>query len=148
MIFFLTKSNSKHFRAKRQGFLPLLALTVWIVAGCGGGKSEVTGTVSYRGKPLQSGIVSFFDKEDHIVGTSSIEEGKYTIQQVPPGAVKITVTTVPVFRPTADGAKPSGDNKAAPVEDIDLPPKYGQPDQSGLTYEVKPGKQEHAIDLN
>ncbi|MGH7170412.1 MAG: carboxypeptidase-like regulatory domain-containing protein [Gemmataceae bacterium] len=142
MIRILSKSKYCRFRATRQGFFLLWTLVV--VAGCGGGQGKVTGTVNYRGKPLPNGTVSFFDKDNKVVGTSSITDGKYTIRNVLPGSVKITVAMAPLSPPTPAGAK----DIPATIESISIPSKYDLPDQSGLTYEIKPGSQEHPIDLN
>ena len=40
--------------------------------GCGGSKGEVSGKVTYRGKPLPSGAVTFFGPGDQMVGSASI----------------------------------------------------------------------------
>jgi hypothetical protein len=128
----------------------VLSLFALIVAGCGQRMGEVTGTVTYNGKALPSGQVTFFGADKQVVGGSSIIEGKYKVLKVPPGTVKITVRTPPPPPPASQTAKQDAPppEKRPPLESIAIPPKYGNPDQSGLTYEVKPGSQEHPIDLN
>lgn len=127
----------------------VLSVFALIVAGCGKRMGEVAGTVSYQGKALPSGQVTFFSADKQVVGGASITEGKYKVPQVPPGSVKITVTTPPPINQMANrNAPPRPEGMPPPLESIAIPPKYGNPDQSGLTYEVKPGSQEHPIDLN
>src|SRR5690348_5763213 len=103
MIHLFANGTSRHIRAGRRSFF--LFCTLWIVAGCGNRQGEVSGTVSYGGKPLQNGTVSFFDQNNNVVGTSSIADGKNTIRKVPPGAVKITVAADAASPPIPPGAK-------------------------------------------
>lgn len=140
----------------------LLSLLALIFAGCGQRMGEVSGSVSYKGKALPSGQVMFFGADKQLIASSSIVEGKYKILKVPPGPVKIGVTTPPPPPPGNREAKQNAPNRQAdqnappqgrkgmppPLESIAIPPKYGNPEQSGLTYEVKPGSQEHPIELN
>jgi hypothetical protein len=125
----------------------VLSVFALVVAGCGKRMGEVTGTVTYQGKALPSGQVTFFGADKQVIGGSSITEGKYKVPQVPPGPVKITVTTTPPPSPMVKNA-PRPEGMPPPLDSIAIPPKYGNPEQSGLTYEVKPGSQEHPIDLN
>jgi hypothetical protein len=46
------------------------------------------------------------------------------------------------------GARRAQKDTPAPLESIPIPAKYGNPKQSGLTYDAKPGPQDHPIDLN
>lgn len=131
----------------------VLSLFTLIVAGCGQRMGDITGTVSYKGKALPSGQVTFFGADKQVVGGSSIVEGKYKVLKVPPGAVKITVRTPPPPPPAGQTPKQNApqqreEGMPPPLESIAIPPKYSSPDQSGLTYEVKPGSQTHPIDLN
>lgn len=127
-----------------------LAVSLVLLAGlgCGGKKATVTGQVSYRGNPLPSGSVNFFDDSKNIVGTATIANGSYSMANVPPGHVKISVTT-PIV-PQADRRHPPPKDmpggQSAPS--VPIPLMYGNPEQSGLAYDVQPGKQEHEIKLN
>jgi hypothetical protein len=124
-----------------------MAFVLVVVAGCGGRQGEVSGTVTYGGKSLPSGTVTFLGKDKQVVGSSSITDGTYKIRQVPPGPVTITVSTPPSLGRGARGAALARKDMPAPLESIPIPPKYGNAEQSGLTYEVKPGAQDHPIDL-
>jgi hypothetical protein len=146
--------------------LPALLLCL----GCGGRKGEVSGKVTYRGKPLPGGAVTFFGPGDQMVGSAAISpDGDYRIPKVPVGPVRITVSAPAVIKdPKAPPAPRGGkkmwrglqDKKGLDARDLkiiedakkslirlDVPAKYGLPDQSGLTYTVESGSQEHNIDL-
>jgi hypothetical protein len=126
----------------------MLSLFALVVAGCGKRMGEVSGTVKYRGQVLPSGNVTFFGADKQIVGSSSITDGKYKVPQVPPGEVKITVTTPPAANQMANRAPAPPKDMPPPIASIGIPQQYGNPEQSGLNYNVKPGSQEHPIDLN
>lgn len=119
-----------------------------IVTGCGKRTGEVSGTVSYQGQPVSSGSVTFFDKNNQVVGSSVITAGKYKVQQVPVGAVTITVISAPPPSKVKKGTAPPDKDAVSADEGVAIPPEYGKPDKSGLTYQVKPGPQKHAIELN
>ncbi len=64
-------------------------------------------------------------------------DGSYQIVNFPPGPVKIAV----------EGPGRSSD-PSKPAPQVILPPRYRDATQSGLTYTVKPGKQEFPIELS
>jgi hypothetical protein len=120
-------------------------LVVLAVLGCGGNKNEgqVSGAVTYQGKPLPIGTVSFLDSNNQPLASAAINDGSYAIPaKVPVGPVKVIVTT-PGRASGRIGKKKSGES----VTVISIPAKYGSADSSGLTYTVKPGAQTHDIDL-
>ncbi|MGH7221696.1 MAG: carboxypeptidase-like regulatory domain-containing protein [Gemmataceae bacterium] len=121
------------------------------MAGMGCGKSKkgakVSGTVKYQGQPLPSGSVTFFDAKKQIVGTATIKDGSYSMVDVPTGNVMISVTTPPSFKPDPKHPAPQGMKGSPPPQSVPIPLQYGNPEKSGLSYEVKSGKQDHPIDL-
>lgn len=125
-----------------------VSLCVLAGLGCGGKKATVTGQVTYRGAPLPSGSVSFFDAKKEIVGTATIANGTYSIDNVPVGPVKISVTT-PVVRLADRRHPPPKDMPGGQLApSVPIPPRYANPEQSGLAYDIQPGEQQHKIDLN
>ncbi len=138
----------------RRGWPVLLVALVCI--GCGRPTGEISGTVMYRGKPLPSGTLTCLDVNNQALGSSAISQGSYSIARVPVGPVKIIVTTPPVSlgNPTQPRA-PKKTDKDSPrnrspdprVPAVVIPAQYGNPDQSGLTYTVQAGAQQHNIDL-
>src|SRR5688572_17542068 len=77
----------------------------------------VEGTVTYKGKPLTDATITFHLKGDQFVG-SKIKDGKYVVDRVPAGTVKVTIES----------------------RKYRLPAKYASEETSGLTVEVKKGK--------
>ncbi len=63
------------------------------LAGCGGKASDVTGVVTYKGKPLAMGNVSFVGP-DGIPRTGMIgPDGRYAVSGVALGVAKVTVSS-------------------------------------------------------
>jgi hypothetical protein len=119
------------------------------VLGCGENKNEgeVSGTVTYQGQPLPYGTVTFFDSSNKFLASSVISNGKYAIKVPVLGPVKITVTT-PDNSSGGRGSKGVARSKRGEtITVIPIPAKYGNADQSGLTYTVKPGENTYNIDL-
>src|SRR5438105_2273574 len=80
-------------------------LLLWAITGCGGGRitSTVTGTVSYQGKPVPAGKVSFYGPNDQVASALIGEDGSYEAMNVPLGTVRVAVTTPPA--PSAEVVK-------------------------------------------
>ncbi len=135
----------------------VLALLALLGAmGCSTSPGTVSGKVYYQGTPLKGGNVLFRNVEKNQSGTSSIaEDGSYTIPQLPPGLVKITVETESL-KVRAGARKlnlpPGAPNKPMDPEEakrryVEIPGKYADVEQSGLTFTVKGGKQDHDVKL-
>lgn len=132
-------------------------------AGCGSSSNtSITGKVFYKDAPLKGGNVTFMTQDQKIIRLSEIDEdGGYTIDKMPTGEALITVDTsglkppkqkVPVNKPPPGVEPPPGYKPADPEEKakryVPIPEKYADPKQSGLTYQVKKGKQQFDINLN
>lgn len=122
------------------------------LVGCGKKETprvEVTGEVKYQGKVLPVGTVSFVGKGNNVVETSTIKDGKYTIARAPVGEVQISILTP--APPSTMQMKQKVEGKtmetgAASI--VQVPSKYADAGNSGLTYTVKPDKtQTHNIEL-
>jgi hypothetical protein len=141
-----------------------LASLSFFAVGCGG-KGTVSGKVAYKKTPLPAGLV-LFKTESGDVFHGQIQDGSYTVENVPTGAVKIGIE-VPVA-PKGVGGKnvPPPKGKMGPPKGVTLPegveikgpsspfppgfqfpPYYRDPDKSNLTYTVTSGPQEHNINL-
>jgi hypothetical protein len=126
--------------------------------GCGPSIGTVSGKVTYKGKPLTSGTVSFLGANNTTVQSPIDSEGKYSVKMAP-GAAKITVSVptpsaVPSGAKMMDPSKMGAPDKAPPSAEaakekpIKLPSKYSDGNNTPLTYTVKPGVQEHDISLD
>jgi hypothetical protein len=141
--------------SKRCGrVLPLLLLPLPLAIGCGSQtKGTVSGTVTYQGKPLHSGFVTFVVENGAPLHTEIQSNGSYRLDKVPVGPVKIGIRpksaggklqSTPMPRNRQDFAKA----KSAMTEsDTPIPPKYADPNKSELTYTVTKGPQQNDIVL-
>jgi hypothetical protein len=131
--------------------LPLLA------AGCGGGKGTVNGQVSYQGKPLPLGTISFIsDVGRHDVANALIKDGQYTANDVSAGPNKVTVVTIDPDQSgggaageTASGGKdmPVAAGKKHSKNYVQIPERYANPEKSGLNLDVHTGEQPYDVKL-
>jgi hypothetical protein len=150
-------------RFRRVGVGGLCLCGILLAAGCGGGKGVVSGKVSYQGKVVRAGMVSFIPEGGGVMSSPIEEDGSYTIRNVPVGNVKITVETESA-RPPALQSGPGGEapefmrkyvreknpEAASPERAkrfVPIPSQYSDAGKSNLTYVVKSGKQEYDIDL-
>ena len=125
----------------RYFLLCALLFAVAVVAtGCG--KPKVTGKVTFTdGSPLTQGTVNFTD--DKILCKGSIQEdGTFEMRTlkpgdgVPPGTYKVYLTETMRFGEAIEST--SLDTTAVMHKTVnDVPPKYSNPEQSGLTIDVK-----------
>jgi len=141
---------SQPYRGRRLlALATLIVLSAW---GCGPSVGSISGTVKYHGAPLPSGTISFLSQagEKQVVA-SDIVDGKYTIKAIQPGPAQVIVATIP---PSKGGTPPGGGKGIeapnpgpAPGKYVPIPAKYSNPEQSGLTYEIKSGSQTKDFDL-
>ena len=138
-------------------------LLSFAICGCGGGTGNVSGTVTYQGKVVKGGNVTFVSTEGK-PGASSAqisEDGTYTMPKVPTGNVKICVDTetfnpasrskVPKYAPPAGQTAPdgfgTGDSEGMAKRYTQIPGTFAKPETTGLTYEIVGGEQTHNIDI-
>ena len=157
------------FSRSHRGFgVSGLGVLLILSAGCSS-KGTVSGKVTVNDQPVRRGTVVFTAASDNSWASSVPigEDGGYTIVNAPPGPVKITVASADSNRRLGGKFK---DRKGQGAEDAStddmpqsvrnrfnpgasgpagpsVPKKYNDTETSGLTYEVKPGKQEHDIQL-
>jgi hypothetical protein len=136
-----------------------LALLLLGLSGCGGQPTAtITGEVTYKGKLVPSGRVTFYDAGGKVARESGIRDGKYTITDFPVGEATITVQT---FRPSkgkvdrpkgvnvpVPGGGEGGEAGTAKGEYRAIPSRYGTREGTPLRYTVKPGEQTHDIPLD
>jgi hypothetical protein len=107
----------------------------------------VEGHVTYRGNPLQEGTIQFHPEKGKPVVVKLQAEGTFKAKDVPVGELRVTVETESVNPANVkDGDKkdtgPAKETKYQPI-----PVKFAKPETSGLTAEIKKGKQTLDIDL-
>jgi hypothetical protein len=136
----------------RSLFRPVvgLGLLALVAVGCQG-KGDVSGKVTYKGKPLVFGTVQF-EGRDGMLRQGNIEtDGSYTVSGVATGEAKVAVSSrnpkssdfIPIQR--------EGGPKLPPRPDypgwFPIPDKYETPYKSGLTYTIKRGENKINIEL-
>ena len=116
--------------------------------GCSPPTATVSGTVKAPdGTVLKGGSVVFYDADGKTYRSEINENGKYTIDKVPPGKMTVTVDTSMLkpsqgrVNPAPPDAKGGGQKQATPRCYVPIPPGYADPQSSGLTYTVTTGSQ-------
>jgi len=139
-----------------------------LIAGCSqrddiGRRYPVTGTVTYKGKPLPTGHVNFVPEGEASRGaTGNIVDGKYRLTThapddgAMPGKYRVTITAYEgdLAAVHADANKQYQSQNAMPDQTVVskaqrkslIPEKYGRFEGSGLTAEVK--EQSNTIDFD
>jgi hypothetical protein len=120
-----------------------------LAAGCGAGRGELKGKVTYQGKTVTSGSVLVLG-QDGVPRSGLIrEDGSYSVPDVRVGAVKIAVTRP---EPAASSARPGkyGTRKPPPADPhwFPLPARYAEFETSGVTFTVEKGANEFDVVLD
>jgi hypothetical protein len=120
----------------------VLLATLAAVAGCAGkdpyGREGLAGVVTFRGRPLEAGIVEFLppDPNQGISARALIHDGKFAIPQVqgvPPGTYRVLITS-PEPNTKDEPVGPPG-MKMPPLGQERIPAKFNRDSQ--LTVEVR-----------
>jgi hypothetical protein len=132
----------------------LLCASAWIACfGCGSGHpptTHVTGTVTYRGKPVDAANVMFQCKTGRPAETTTDSAGHFTLTTFREGDGAVVGDHTVVISKYADDPKATAyDPRATQIPPRLLTPaKYTSPSQSPLHVTVKSGvDNEFAFDL-
>ncbi len=117
----------------------LVLILAGLTVGCGRGIGNIKGTVSFQGKPLPAGTISFYDSDNGVQNGEIKSDGSYEVKGVLAGEAKIAVR-VPLIidSPIKVGPAPTI---------VPIPARYLNHETSGLTYQVKTGDQIHPVEL-
>jgi hypothetical protein len=114
--------------------MPLLLASLLLAAGCGSGRPKciaVSGIVTYRGKPVETAIVTFFPKNTRPATGWTDAQGRFTLRTFSTGdGVVLGDHIVCVTKKIVDAKTKKNDPypKATSV----LPDRYGTPVTSPL----------------
>jgi len=126
------------------------ALFLLTVTGCADRKAEVTGRVTYKGKPLVFGTITFAPKGTTAgpISTEIRPDGTYSFAELPAGPVQVGVYSPDpkIPRETKNG-KELWPTTADRNLWFPIPSQYNQPFSSGLEVVLTPGPNTHDIDL-
>lgn len=141
----MSASQRRTGRAARWGML-VAALGA---AGCAPSHADVTGSVSYRGRPVVWGTVSVVGADGMTYYGPVRPDGTFAVPGVPVGPARFGVYSPdPYFEPPLPpdvkrrveearrAAAPRDPPKPPKGQWVRLPPKYTDPLTSGLTAEV------------
>lgn len=117
---------------------------VLVAAGCGAPTGTLTGKVTYDGKPVAGGAVSFCPVKDGRPYHGPIDkDGNYTVTGVPLGEALVCLSPSPDFSPAVamekSGKRTEADGSASGVPQRPFPAKYEDPRTSGFKVTVKAG---------
>ena len=132
----------------------VLAAALLAPAGCGEPTTDVSGKVTYQGKPVTYGTVVVLDTAGAPKAGTIQPDGAYRISGVRPGPVKLAVSSPPPpgSEPArkATGGRDRDDDKPPPnvtpaapevIKNwFPIPDNYSDPNKSGLTGEAKSGQ--------
>lgn len=119
-----------------------------LVVGCGGSGS-ISGVVTCKGKPIITGrVTAVVGDEGPRVGLIQ-SDGKYRIENVPVGLVKLAVESPDPLTQPSGGDGDNGNKKPTrPPGWIALPAKYADASKSGITMDVRSGNNSKDIPLD
>ncbi|QJW98139.1 peptidase associated/transthyretin-like domain-containing protein [Frigoriglobus tundricola] len=125
-------------------------VVIWSAGCTGEPKADVTGQVTYNGKPLAFGSVIMLKASGP--GEPAVAEiqpdGTYTFRGIPVGETKIgVVSSDPNIKLDLRGDQKQLPPKADPKLWFPIPSKYAQPTSSGLSCNLSAGSNTHGIDL-
>jgi hypothetical protein len=145
----------------RLGWVVVLGLLL-LVAGCRR-QASISGKVTYNGKPMPGGSITFIPVEGGGGGTARIDpkDGSYELPNLPVGKMKIGVTAnrepaMPGgkrgYGPPKDSGAPSeamkGASDSTGGQSVVISPEFTDPQGSPLEFEVKPGKNTHDVEVS
>jgi len=137
-------------RALVLAMLPALLLAL---CGCGSKTAAVHGRVTYQGKPVVLGTLTFVREDGWTSKPIALDDdGGFSVKSLPVGTVTAMVSTPPplFFSSEVTEATKSTDPEAIARDayakkHVSIPAHYADPKTSGLTYELQPG--DNTIDI-
>jgi hypothetical protein len=129
-----------------------------LLTGCSSPTGTLSGTVRYQGAILPGGSILLYCEDQQILRGVIGEDGTYTITDVPPGKVVVTVQSMPrvpegmqlkqkLPPTTADGPRPPAEGAYAKHRPTQIPRRYAAREESGLHIVINCGPQHYDIDL-
>lgn len=131
----------------RIGRLVVLCALLGMVGGCGQKgvvKVTVNGVVTYKGKPLSSGIITFNSDKGSYSAATVQANGSFIMTDVIPGEISVGVMEAPQGSGSSSGEASAGPTLPA----ANLPQKFRDPATSGLKYTVTEKTKDLNIALN
>src|SRR5262249_29351275 len=136
----------------RSFFRPGVAMAFLTLAAVGcGGRGDVAGKVTYKGKPLVFGTVQFEASNKTIMQANIEPDGSYSIRAVPVGEAEVAGSSdnpqSSAFQPLRREAMPPQEPLPEVVGWFPIPTEYQDLSNPKLAFTVKRGKNTYDIDL-
>ena len=132
-------------------FFTSSALVAVLFLSGGGSFTEVGGTVTFKGKKLTTGSLTFLSADGKKKGVTNIaSDGTYKLIEPPLGKVKVAVHVKPPPKAAESKDKPKVTIGEVPNEELEpvlIPAIYGDFNKSGLSTELKSGSNTYDIEL-
>ena len=112
----------------------LLAAALTLLVGCSQPTKKmvtVTGTVTYKGEKLKTGVVKFLAPNGDFSTANIGADGQFTMTEVVPGEQKVAYVSGPTSAGSSDGSKSPPAEKS-----VSVPSKFSDPQTSGVTVAV------------
>jgi hypothetical protein len=133
-----------------------IGVIVLALAGCGGDTTDVSGKVTYMGKPVMFGTVQVIGS-DGVPKSGPIQpDGTFRVSGVKLGPAKVMVSSPPppgsaAAAPKGRGARdPDDDRRPADADTpvspevaqgwFPIPEKYAHPDKTDLSMDIRAGQ--------
>jgi hypothetical protein len=137
--------------SRRPLFVPAGAIVLVALCGCSDplDRQEITGTVNFKGQPVEDGIINFAAVDGQTTGDGAqIVNGAYRIPKkkgLSPGKYKVTIYAGN-GKSGEGNASPDSPNAGAPIARERIPPEYNE--KSKVVREViKGGSNEFNFDI-
>lgn len=127
-----------------------VALLALVALGCGG-RGDVSGKVTYQGKPLVSGTVQFEASDKSFKQVTIKEDGSYSLQGLSVGEAHVAVNSPNPnggdFQPLVREGQPPPPPRPVVHGWFPIPPDYQDLSKPKLSYPIKSGPNVIDIEL-
>jgi hypothetical protein len=114
------------------------------IAGCGDGKSSISGSVTFDGQPVASGMITFVKDEGELVREGAVISNGAFQALVPPGQYKIELNAQKIVGKRKQKGFDGAEEEVELTDEL-FPPRYNT--QTELIEEINPGSNTLKLDL-
>jgi hypothetical protein len=133
-------------------FRPILVcgpILIAAAAGCGPGQGDLSGKVTFEGRPLAMGSIVVAGSDGIVKSGPIKDDGTYEVKDIAAGDIKITVSSID---PASKKIVPRKLDAEPPPPKADprwfeIPEAYGDFNRSELTFQLNSGRNFFNIDL-
>jgi len=135
------------------------AIAFLLASGCAPPTGTISGKITFKGKPLVSGMVAFVHQQGTVVSGAIESDGTYTVRNARLGPTTVTVISVRTVKSTQKPHRSvmwnsqTGEVFLGPevIEDVAsssaVPTRYKDEKTTPLTHDIVAGEQTYDLDL-